>query len=62
MQPEVGTVTGVDWSHQSASEQRVIQAEGVADFMGSYNTQISPIICPLSPELILIKMDNTRFW
>lgn len=62
MQPEVGTVTSVDRSHQSASELRVAQAEGVADFMGSHNTQISAIICSLGPELILIKMDNTRFW
>ncbi len=62
MKPEVGTVTRVNRSHQSASELRVTQAKGVADFMGSYNTQISTIICSLSPELVLIKMDNTRFW
>lgn len=61
MQPEIGSVTGVDWSHQSTSELRVAQAEGVADFMCSHNAQISTVVCSLSPELILIKMDYTRF-
>lgn len=44
MQHKVDTVTSVDRSHQSASELRVTQAQGVANFMGSYNTQISTII------------------
>lgn len=62
MQPEVDAVTRVDRCHQSASELGVTQTEGMADLMGSYNTQISAIISSLRPELILIKMDNTRFW
>lgn len=62
MQPEVDTVARVDGRHQSASELGVTQAEGVADFVGSYNTQISTVISSLGPELILIKVDNTRFW
>lgn len=62
MQPEVGTVTSVDRSHQSTSELRVTQAEGVANLMGSYDSQIGTIIGLLCPELVLIKMNDTRLW
>lgn len=62
MQPEVGTVTSVNRRHQSTLELGVTQAERVADLMGRYNTQISPVVRSFSPELVLVKMDHTRIW
>lgn len=62
MQPEVGTVTSVNRRHQSTLELGVTQAQSVAYFMGRYNTQICPVVRSFCPELVLVKMDDTRIW
>lgn len=62
MQLEVGLVSRVDRGHEGLGISGVPKPQGMAQFVGCNNAKVHPLVGPLSPELIFIKVHAAQLW
>lgn len=62
VQLEVGPVARVDRGHEGLGISGVPKPQGMAQFVGCNDAKVHPLVGPLSPALIFIKVHAAQLW